>query len=110
MCLSRHPVQCSFLTYGITLQQTEKFDNLGFTFWSDGRQDSKLGIRIGKASAVMRMLYRSVAPKRELCTKTNLSIFRSVFVPILTNGWYPGSPNKRDLEYRQPEWVSCEKS
>ena len=45
-----------------------------------------MDIRIGKASAVMRQLHRSVVLKRELCTKAKLSIFRSVYVPILTYG------------------------
>ena len=39
-----------------------------------------------KASAVMRQFYRSVVLKRELCTKATLSVFISVFVPILTYG------------------------
>ena len=34
----------------------------------------------------MRQLHRSVVLKRELCTKAKLSIFRSVYVPILTYG------------------------
>ena len=84
MCLSRYPVQCSFLTNGVTLQQTEKFKYLGVTFSSDGRQDNELDTRIGKASAVMRQLYQSVVLKPELCTKAKLSLFRSVFVPVLT--------------------------
>ena len=42
--------------------------------------------RIGKASAVMRHLYRSIILKRELRTQAKLSVFRSVFVPILTYG------------------------
>ena len=42
--------------------------------------------RIGKASATMRQLNRSVLLKRELCTRAKLSIFRSVYVPILTCG------------------------
>ena len=41
---------------------------------------------MGKASAVMRQLHRSVVLKRELCTKAKLFIFRSVYVPILTYG------------------------
>ena len=86
MCLSRHPVQCSFPTNGVTLKQTEKFKYLGITFSSDDRQDNKLDTHIGKVSAVMRQLYQSVVLKRELCTKTKLSVFRSVFVPILTYG------------------------
>ena len=68
--------------------------NLGVSFTSDGRQNSELDIRIGKASAVMRQLYRFVVLKRELCTKAKLSIFRSVYVLILTYGhecWSVGS-------------------
>ena len=42
MCLSRHLVQCSFQTNGITLKQTKKFKYLGVTFSSDGRQDNEL--------------------------------------------------------------------
>jgi len=40
--------------------------------------------RIGKANAFLRDLYRSVAPKRELSNTAKLSVFKSVFVPILT--------------------------
>ena len=86
MRLSGHPVQCSFQTNGITLKRTEKFKYLGVIFSSDGRQGNKLDTRIEKASAAMRQLYRSVVLKRELCTKANLFVFRSVFVPILTYG------------------------
>ena len=60
MCLSRHPIQCLFQTNGVTLKQTEKFKYFGVTFLSDGRKDNKLDTRIGKASAVMRQLHRSV--------------------------------------------------
>ena len=84
MCLSRHPVQCSFQKNGVTSKQAEKFKHLGVTFSRDGRQDNKLHTRIRKASAVMRQLYRSVVLKRELYTKAKHSVFRSVFVPILT--------------------------
>ena len=62
----------------------EKFKYFGVTFSSDGRKDNKLDTRIGKASAVMRQLFRSVVLKRELCTNAKLSVFRSVFVSILT--------------------------
>ena len=42
ICLSRHPVQCSFQTNGVKLQQMEKFKYLGVTFLSDGRQDTQV--------------------------------------------------------------------
>ena len=53
MCLSRLPVQCSFQTNRVTLQQTKKFKYLGITFSSDAKQDNELDTRIGKANAVV---------------------------------------------------------
>ena len=69
-----------------TLKQVEKFKYLGIAFTSDGRQDEELDTRIGKASAIMRALHYSVVMKRELSKKAKLSIFKAVFVPILTYG------------------------
>ena len=86
MCLSKHPLQCSFQRNGVTLQQTEELRYLEVTFSSDSRQDNELDTRIRKASAVMCQLCQSVVLKRELCTKAKLSVFRSVFVPVLTYG------------------------
>ena len=80
---------------GATLKQVEKFKYLGVAFTSDGRQDQELDTRIGKASAVMRALHYSVVMKRELSKKAKLSIFKAVFVPILT--------------YCHESWVMTEK-
>ena len=55
-------------------------------FTRNGRQDEELDTRIGKASAVMRALHYSVIMKRELSKTAKLSIFKTVFVPILTYG------------------------
>ena len=86
MCLSRQPKQCFLQIDGVSLKQSEKFKYLSVSFTSDGRQNSKLDICIGKASAVMHQLHRSVVLKRELCTKKKLSIFKSIYAPILTYG------------------------
>ena len=69
--LSRNSDQCVLQVNGATLKQVKKFKYLGVAFTSDGKQDEKLDTRIGKASAVMQALH---------------SIFKTVFVPILTNG------------------------
>ena len=84
--LSRNPDQCVLQVNGATLKQVEKFKYLGVAFTSDGRQDEELDTRIGKASAVMRALHYSVVMKRKLSKKAKLSIFKAVFVPILTYG------------------------
>ena len=69
---------------GATLKLVEKYKYLGFAFTSYGRQDEELDTRIGNASALMRALHYSIAMKRELSKKAKLSIFETVFVPILT--------------------------
>ena len=63
MFRSRYPVQCSFQTNEVTFKETENFKYLEVIFSSDGQQDSELDTRIGKASAVMRVFYRSVLLK-----------------------------------------------
>ena len=40
---------------------------------------------IAKANAVLHELYRLVVPKREVSNTAKLSVFKSAFVPILTN-------------------------
>ena len=87
MCLFRQPKQCSIQIDGVSLKQSEKFKYLGVSFTSDGRQNSELDIRIGKASAVMRQLHRSMVLKRKLCTKAKLSIFRSVGLCSYSDLW-----------------------
>ena len=69
---------------GVSLKQVENFKYVGVAFTSVGRQDEKLDARLGKASAVMRALNNSVVLKRQLSKKTKLSVFKSIFVPILT--------------------------
>ena len=89
--LLRNPDRCVLQVNGATLKQAEKFKYLGVASMSDGRQDEELDIRIGKASAVMRALHYSVVIKRELSKTATLSIFKTIFVPILT--------------YRHESWV-----
>ena len=84
--LLRNPDQCLLQVNGATLKQVEKFKYPGVAFTSDRRQDEELDTRIGKASAVKRALHYLDVKKRELSKKAKLSIFKAVFVPILTYG------------------------
>jgi len=68
------------------LQQVETFKHLGVAFAIGGRWSEEIDTRIGNANAVLRELYRSVVTKWELSNTTKLSVFKSVFVPILTYG------------------------
>ena len=82
--LSRNPDQCVLQVNKASVKQVEKFKYLGVAFTSAVRQDEALVARIGKASVVMRVLHYSGVMKRELSKKAKLSVFKTVFVPILT--------------------------
>jgi len=62
----------------------ENFKCLGVVFTCDGRWNKEIDTRIGEANAVLRELYRSVFTKRKLSNTAKLSVFESVFIPILT--------------------------
>jgi len=64
----------------------EKFKHIGMVFASDGRWSEEIDTRISKANAVLLELDHSVVTTRELSNNTKLSVFKSVFVPILTYG------------------------
>ena len=56
-------------------------------FVTTGEDRNKgLDTRIGKANAILRELYCSAVTKRELSKNAQLSVFKSVFVSILTSG------------------------
>ena len=84
---SKNPDQCVLQVNGSTLKQVEKFKYLGVAFTGNKKKDKELDTRIGKASAVMRALHYLVVMKRELSKKAKLSIFKPVFVLILTYGY-----------------------
>jgi len=71
---------------GYTLQQVEKFKYIRVLLTSDGRRNREIETRIGKVNAVLRELYCSVVTNRELWNTAKLSVYKSVFVPILTYG------------------------
>ena len=84
--LSRNPDQCVLQVNAATVKQMEKFKYLVVAFTSDERQNEALDTQIGKASAVMQALHYSVVMERELSKKAKLSIFKAIFVLILTYG------------------------
>ena len=84
LCLSTKPTQYIRQVSGNTLQQVEKFKYLGVVFTSDGTRSEETDTQIGKTNAVLRELYRSMATKCELSNTAKLSVFKSIFVPILT--------------------------
>jgi len=56
-------------------------------FTRDESLNKGINTLIGEANAVLRELYCSVVAKREISKKEKLSVFKSVFLPILTSGY-----------------------
>ena len=79
----------------------EKLKYLGVAFKSDERQDEKLNVRSGKASAETPTLHHSVVLKRGLSRKAKLSKFKSIFSTILTYGHEPWVMTERVLSQMQ---------
>jgi len=71
---------------GNTLQQVEPFKDFGVIFTSNGNREREIETRIVKANADLREVYCSVVAKWELSWTAKLSVFKSVFVLILTCG------------------------
>ena len=71
-----------------TLQYVEMNKYVGVPFTSDGRWNKVIDTRIGKANAVLRELNRSFVTNK-LSNTATLSIFKSVFVPIIICGHQP---------------------
>jgi len=55
-------------------------------FKSDGSRNKEINTLISKASTIPCELYCSVVVKHELTKTAKLSVFKLVFVPILTCG------------------------
>ena len=80
------PRQCILQVSGNTLQQLETFQYLVVVFTSDRSRNKGIDTWIDKTTAVLRKLYCSVVTKRELSKTAKHSVFKLIFVPILTCG------------------------
>ena len=72
---------------GNTLQQMDKFKYLWLVFTSDGRRSAMRLIReLAELSLFCVSFIALAATKQELSNTAKLSVFNSIFVPILTYG------------------------
>lgn len=61
----REKVSCPLRVGGVTLPQVEEF----ILFTGEGKMECELDRSIGATSAVMKLLYRSVAATKKLCER-----------------------------------------
>jgi len=95
-CLSRNPRRVALHVSGNTLSQFEKFKYLRVVF-TNVRTNKEIDAQTGKANAFLREIYLSVITKQEICSTTKLSVFETVFVPIITYGHESWVMTKRVL-------------
>jgi len=83
-CIVRNPGKCMLKLGSNTTQPRKKFQYVEIVLTNRGWQNKEIATWIGKANTVL--LYRSMVTKREFSSTEKLSIFKSVFVRILTDG------------------------
>jgi len=101
------------LQASVNALQQVKFKYLGVVFTNNGWRNKEIDTRIGKANAVVHELYRLVITKSELSDTAKPSVFKSVFVPILTYGHESWGMNERTLCHSQVQAAElgfCEES
>ena len=87
LCLSTNPRQCMRQVNGNTLQQMDKFKYLWLVFTSDGRRSAmRLIGELAELTLFCVSFIALAATKQELSNTAKLSVFNSIFVPILTYG------------------------
>ena len=68
------------------IEQVSSFSYLGCIISEDGKLDKEFDSRIAKANAVSSQLRNTLFSKKEVSTKTKLSIHRAIFRPIMMYG------------------------
>jgi len=86
LCLFANPRQCMQQVSGNTLQQVETFKYLRVVFTCVGRRSPRRLIHGLVKLTQFCVNFISVATKREISNTVKLSVFKSIFVPILTYG------------------------
>lgn len=71
---------------GKAIEQVDNFKYLGVRLDSKGNHEIEINDRIDSAAKVYHSLRNSFLGKREVSLKAKMSIYRAVFVPILTFG------------------------
>jgi len=82
--MSPQEAKAVYARHYIAAGEVHKYLEVGFT--SDETWNREIDTRIAKADAFLHELYRSVVTKRTFWNTAKLSVFESVFDPILTYG------------------------
>src|SRR3978361_662388 len=71
---------------GMTLQQVKDFKYLGIHIQENGRQEAEVNERVTTAVKTYHALGNKFLRKREISRGTKMSVYRTIYCPILTYG------------------------
>ena len=71
---------------GVKIEQVKQFKYLGVIVDSNGNQEAALNERIEKAIKVYCALNNRFIYKKEISRKTKMSVYKTVYRPVLTYG------------------------
>ena len=83
MVFSREPTECKVEVGDVQLEQAWETVYLGVRLSENGRMESELERRIGRAATVVGALRRAVFGNRELSSEAKMTVYNAVVVPTL---------------------------
>ena len=86
MKVGKEPEEVTISWRGETLEQVSTYEYLGVTISDDGKYECEINNRITKANNVYYSINNTIIGKKEISTKTKMSIFQSIYIPTLTYG------------------------
>ena len=78
--------QLNVMIDGQKMEQVDMFKYLGTTIHRDGTEDAEIKERIASASRLYYSLSRAFLGRKEVSKKTKMTIYKTVYRPILTYG------------------------
>lgn len=101
LVVAKEPQLTDITINGNRIEQTQKYNYLGVTIDESGRQETDITERIEKTNKLYYAMNRPFISKREVSQKTKLSVYKTIFRPILTYGsesWVMSNRMKGKIE------------
>lgn len=86
MVIGKNNTQTKIQLNGQELEQVDSFKYLGVTIQKDGQNEAEINNRIESANKVYFALSNTFVRKKEVSKKTKLTVYNTIFKPILTFG------------------------
>lgn len=101
MAITNTPLQMNISIKGENIEQVSEFTYLGVVIDEKNKQDIDINNRIEKSNRLFYAINKSFISKKEVQRKTKITIFKTIYRPILTYGcetWIMTPRTKSRLE------------